>query len=151
VTPPGVRIQDIAGDRTHALRREVLRNGVSDAAVAWDGDDDPTTFHLSAVVADRIVAISTWLVASDPIAPLLRSIQLRGMATEPESIGQGLGRALLDAGLERARSNGHDRVWANARVTALGFYEAAGMIVSGPVFDTASTGLAHRHVHIDLV
>ncbi len=150
MTALGVSIEEIAGDRTHALRRRVLRNGMPDAAVEWEGDDESTTIHLGAVVDEQIVAISTWLVAPDPIAPLLRSVQLRGMATEPESIGLGLGRALLDAGLRRARRDGHNRVWANARVTALGFYEAAGMIVSGPVFETASTGLAHRHVHVDL-
>jgi GNAT superfamily N-acetyltransferase len=150
VTTSGVSIEEISASQTHALRRRVLRDGVSDAVVEWEGDDEPTTVHLGAVVDDRIVAISTWLVAPDPIVPLLRSVQLRGMATDPRWIGRGLGRALLDAGLRRARRDGHDRVCANARVTALGFYEAAGLTVSGPVFETASTGLPHRHVHIDL-
>lgn len=151
MTAPGVDIEEISASQTHALRRRVLRDGVPDALVEWEGDDEPTTVHLGAIVDDRIVAISTWLVAPDPVAPLLRSVQLRGMATDPRSTGRGLGRALLDVGLRRARSDGHDRVWANARVTALGFYEGAGLTVSGPIFETPSTGLPHRHVHIDLV
>ncbi len=148
MTPPDVR--QITAPETHDLRRLVLRNGAVDAMVVWDGDDEPETEHLGVFADGRIVAISTWLVRPDPIAPGRSALQLRGMAADPTQMGMGLGRALLRAGLQRARHSGRDRVWANARLTALGFYESEGWEVSGPVFDTPMTGLPHRHAHRDL-
>ncbi len=145
-----VAVREITADETHDLRRLVLRDAEISAVVDWDGDDELSTTHLGVAVDGHLIAISTWLVTSDPIAPDRRSVQLRGMATDPTVVGRGIGRALLDAGTQRASAGGHDRVWANARVTALGFYERAGWTATGPVFETASTGLPHRHVHIDL-
>ncbi len=145
-----VRIEPLTSNATHDLRRRVLRGGALDADVEWDGDDRPDTIHVGAVVGGEVVATSTWVVSADPLAPDRRSVQLRGMATDPGATGRGLGRALLDDGLHRCRSAGVERVWANARMSAVGFYEAAGWTVSGPVFVTAATGLPHRHAHIDL-
>jgi GNAT superfamily N-acetyltransferase len=147
---PSLDVHEITAAETHDLRRRVLRDGSMAATVEWPDDDEPTTAHLSVTVDGRIVAISTWLATPDPIAPNHRSLQLRGMATDPTMTGRGLGRALLDAGMQRASNGGHERVWANARVAALGFYEAAGWAATGPVFATPSTGLPHRHVHVDL-
>ncbi|MGB3735836.1 MAG: GNAT family N-acetyltransferase [Ilumatobacter sp.] len=147
---PDITIGDITAVDTHDLRRRVLRDGAADAVVEWVGDDEPATVHLGATAGGQIVAISTWLDAPDPLVPDVRSRQLRGMATDPTRTGRGLGRMLLTTGLQRATAEDFDRVWANARVTALGFYESAGWTVTGPVFETAVTGLAHRHVHVDL-
>ena len=143
-------VREIRSPDTHDLRRRVLRDGSAEAQVAWDGDDDARTTHLAVSSDGRITAISTWLVTPDPIAPVLDSVQLRGMATDPVASGRGLGRALLESGVTRARSAGRDRVWANARLTALGFYERAGWTTTGAVFHTEVTGLPHRHVHLDL-
>ena len=147
---PDVTLGEITAVQTHDLRRRILRDGDADAVVVWVEDDEPATVHLGASTDGRVVAISTWLNAPDPHAPDRRARQLRGMATDRAMAGRGLGRALLHAGLQRAGADGYDRVWANARVTALGFYESAGWTVSGAVFDTAMTGLPHRHVHVDL-
>lgn len=145
-----IEIREITAAQTHDLRRRILRDGAADAVVEWVGDDDASTVHLGVTVDERIVGISTWSAAPDPQAPDVRAIQLRGMATDPAFAGQRLGRTLLDAGFGRARAAGSVRVWANARVTAVGFYVRAGMTVSGPVFVTEATGLPHRHVHVDL-
>ncbi len=148
---PDFEIHEVTSAQTHDLRRRVLRDGAADAVVDWAGDDDASTVHLGATIDGRIVGISTWTSMPDPHAPEIESIQLRGMAADPAFAGQGIGRSLFDAGIEHARSAGSQRVWANARVTALGFYERGGMTVSGPAFVTEATGLPHRHVHIDLV
>ncbi len=147
---PGIEIGEITASATHPLRRLVLRDGAADAVVDWVGDDDPSTVHLGATADGRIVCVSTWSAVPDPHAPGVESTRLRGMAADPAFVGRGIGRSILDAGIERARSAGSRRVWADARVTALGFYERAGMTVSGPVFVTEATGVPHRHVHIDL-
>lgn len=142
--------REIAAEQTHDLRRRVLRAGRTDTPLDWDGDHEATTFHLGVLVDGRIVAISTWLARHDPIAPERTAMQLRGMATAPDVVGQGAGSALLRDGTTRARSAGYDRIWANARIGALDFYIGAGWTVTGPVFHTEATDIPHRHVHLDL-
>lgn len=135
---------EITAAETHALRQRVLRDNQISAHLEWDGDDDLSTFHLG--IRDRsgaVVAISTWL--GRPPAT-----QIRGMATEPELAGGGLGSKLLAAGIERCRLRGDTMVWANARVTATSFYERAGFAVVGAVFETADTGLPHQMVRLTL-
>ena len=130
---------------THDLRRRVLRSGISNTVLVWPGDDEVTTLHLG--IRDEhgaVVAISTWLARPAPNGEV--ATQLRGMATDPERLGRGLAGALLVAGASAATSRGHHVVWANARVSALGFYERAGWTAQGPVFHTADTGLPHRVV-----
>ena len=142
-TAPSDPIEITAAD-THALRRRVLRDNQIAARLEWDGDHDPRTFHLG--IRDRsgtVVAISTWL-GQPPVT------QIRGMATDPELAGGGLGSGLLAAGIERCRSRGDTVVWANARVTAISFYERAGFTVVGAVFETADTGLPHQMVRRSL-
>jgi GNAT superfamily N-acetyltransferase len=131
---------------THRLRRAVLRDGRLDADVVWDGDDEPTTFHLGIDVDGAIVAISTWLARPSPTAAGMAAVQLRGMATDPAHARRGLGSLLLAHGLARVRQGGDTSVWANARVTAISFYERHGFEAFGPVFETADTGRPHRLV-----
>jgi GNAT superfamily N-acetyltransferase len=144
VTPIGITAAE-----THDLRRRVLRGADPDAELSWAGDDLGTTVHLGIRDdAGTIVAISTWLVRPDPFEPTRPATQLRGMATDPRLVGAGLGTRLLRAGIERCRSQGDELVWANARVSAVGFYERAGFAVVGPEFDTPDTGLPHRIVRL---
>ena len=65
------------------------------------------------------------------------------MATDPSVRGQGYGAALLREGLRVAAAGGSEVVWCNARVVALGFYEAHGFTAFGPVFNTGE-GIPHR-------
>jgi len=141
----------ISAAETHDLRRRVLRTGDPAAAVEWVGDDDTGTFHLG--IRDRagvVVAVSTWMHRPDPVDPAVQATQLRGMATDPALEGRGLGSRLLEAGIERCRARDDEVVWANARVTAVGFYERAGFSVVGAEFETAATGLPHRMVRRSL-
>lgn len=136
------RVVVVESAATHDLRRRVLRHGDPDAGVDWP--DDRASTHLAAVDdADQVVAVSTWIERDD-------GVQLRGMATEPGLAGSGLGSLLLLAGIERARASGATHVWANARLTALGFYERHGFSLVGGEFVDATTGLPHRVVRFDL-
>ncbi len=139
-----MKIAAVPAAQTHALRRSVLRDGDPDADVHWPEDDDDNTVHL-AVLDDEssIIGVSTWITVSP-------RTQLRGMATDPNMAGHGVGTALLDAGIAHARAIGSTHVWANARVTAIGFYSAYGFTISGPVFVTPATGLPHRLATLDL-
>lgn len=139
----------IAAGDTHDLRRRVLRDDDPNAELDWPGDHAATTVHLGVSTLDgTLVGVSTWLIERDPLAPDVVAVQLRGMATDPDMAGRGVGTMLLAAGQEHVRSIGAERLWANARVTALGFYERAGFIAQGHEFVTPTTGLLHRHVHL---
>lgn len=138
-------IIEIAAADTHDLRRRVLRQGTPTDAVVWDGDDEPTTFHLGARTDDgRLVAISTWLRRRYPDRPADDAVQLRGMATDPDHRGTGVGTRLLVAGLARCADEGATLVWARARVTAVPFYSGHGFVPAGHEYTDLTTGLPHR-------
>ena len=133
------------------LRLDVLRHGMTNRTVDFDGDDDPATVHLVAVDhRDRIVATSTWLRRDTNHAPRRAALQLRGMATERVLQGTGLGGRLLLRGLEHARAEGAEIAWANARDAALDFYLRHGFEVVGDGFIEPVTRLPHHVVIAEL-
>jgi len=139
-----VSIVEITADRTHDLRRRVLRSGTVSTDVEFDGDEDPGTTHLGAVRGSAVVAIVTLLRRPFPYEPVTPALQLRGMATDPESRGTGLGMRLVAASEERARGEDATLIWARARSSAIGFYLGAGFETHGTDFDDPTTGLPHR-------
>ncbi len=144
-------IVELAAEQTHPLRRRVLRAGTASREVAWEGDLLPGTRHLGIVSAGAVVTVSTWIPQPFPGPPPIPAVRLRGMATDPERRGEGLGRRLLAAGCAIAVDDGFDLVWANARTSALAFYVAAGFLVDGEEFTDATTGLPHHRIrrHLD--
>lgn len=140
------RIRFVDAAQVRPLRQEVLRVGMPDATVEFDGDDDPDTYHLAVVDdTETIVAVSTWM--SRPFGDLdLPAMQLRGMATKRLRQKTGLGTALLDAGFRQARSRGVEVVWANARDEALPFYLRHGFEIIGDGFIESVTQLPHHRV-----
>jgi ribosomal protein S18 acetylase RimI-like enzyme len=66
------------------------------------------------------------------------------MAVDPAHRGKGLGHLLIQAGLVLGRERQAVVAWANARDSALGFYEREGFSVIGEGFLTADTGLPHH-------
>lgn len=139
-------IVEITAVETHDLRRRVLRAGTPSDVVEWEGDGDPTTFHLGARTPDGIIAISTWLRRRYPDRPADDAFQLRGMATDPAHRGTGVSSRLLIAGLERCAADGATLVWARARADALSFYERHGFAPVGPEYTDLTTGLLHRDI-----
>ena len=59
-------------------------------------------------------------------------------------------QSFTQAPMERLRAAGYTVLWANARDTALGFYERVGMHVEGNGYVTTETGLPHHTVVLDL-
>ncbi|MET0491000.1 MAG: GNAT family N-acetyltransferase [Acidimicrobiales bacterium] len=149
---PGLtRILEVAPSGTHGLRRTVLRDGRDDEVV-FAGDDERDTFHLGAVDEDgTTVGIVTFLERECPNRPDVHPArQLRGMAVAADRQGQGLGTALLRAGIERCRAEGVAVVWAHARLPAVPWYEAHGLPAEGDVYVFGVMGLPHRLVVTDL-
>lgn len=139
-------IVEITAADTRELRRRVLRDGTASDVLEWDGDDEPTTFHLGVRTDGGLIAISTWLRRRYPDRPAVDAYQLRGMATEPAQRGTGVGARLLVTGLDRCAERGATLVWARARVAALPFYVRHGFEPVGREYTDLTTGLPHRDI-----
>jgi GNAT superfamily N-acetyltransferase len=85
-----------------------------------------------------------------PDRPGVPAIYLWGMAVAPDLQGQGAGRRLVEELLARAAAAGARLVWADARETAVGFYERCGWRAIGePQIDDV-TGLMDRRVIVEV-
>lgn len=140
---PVIEVVELGAAETHPLRRSLLRNDTPDDRVEFDGDDEPSTFHLGAMSQGELVTISTWLVRRYPDLPAHQGHQLRGMATSMPARGSGAAGLVLAEGLRRCAELGSTVVWARARVTALGFYERHGFETRGDEYVDLTTRLKH--------
>ena len=142
-----IHIRPMTSLEVRPLRLEVLRAGMVNQTVHFDGDDDPTTIHLGAFDQDQNnVGVSTWMQRPFPLAEEHKALQLRGMATAVNVQGQGIGALLLVAGQSHGREIGAHLIWANARDAALNFYNRHGYITVGEGFIETVTQLPHHKV-----
>ncbi|MBV8444901.1 MAG: GNAT family N-acetyltransferase [Candidatus Dormibacteraeota bacterium] len=146
----GLEIRAVTAEAVRPLRHRVLRADMALESERTESDDRPATVHLAAFDGDEIVGVMT--VFADP-SPLGDSTaqRIRWMAVDPARQRGAIGTALLEAGLAIARKRRAVSVWADARDTALGFYERHGFRPSGPSFIDPETGLAHTPVVLDLI
>ncbi len=107
-------------------------------ALEWDGDD-ASAFHLLAR-DPRGLPIGT--------GRLLPDGHLGRMAVLAPWRGRGIGTALLLRLIERARDQALTAVTLNALCTATPFYERAGFVAEGPIFDDA--GIPHQRMRLSL-
>ena len=142
-----IHIRPMTSLEVRPLRLEVLRAGMVNQTVHFDGDDDPTTIHLGAFDQDQNnVGVSTWMQRPFPLAEEHKALQLRGMATAVNVQGQGIGALLLVAGQTYGREIGAHLIWANARDAALNFYNRHGYSTVGEGFIETVTQLPHHKV-----
>lgn len=146
--PPPARpvVEAVEPEATYDLRRRVLRQHLpaDEVEVAYPADREPGSFHLAARDGGTVVAVASFSVEPAPRRAGRSAVRLRGMAVDPGQQHRGLGRGLLEAALERLRADGIELCWANARISALPFYESLGFAVDGEVF--TSLDLPHRVV-----
>lgn len=119
--------------QTRALRQAVLRPHETIEQLA--ADEAPESFASGAFDDGELIAVG--LIAPDGEPGAWR---VRGMATAPHARGRGGGRAVLDALVLHAVEHGAVRIWCNARVPAVSFYERAGMRVSSEEFELPNIG-----------
>jgi len=142
-----IHVRPMTSLEVRPLRLEVLRAGMVNQTVHFDGDDDPTTIHLGAFDQDQNnVGVSTWMQRPFPLAEEHKALQLRGMATAVNVQGQGIGALLLVAGQSHGREIGAHLIWANARDAALNFYNRHGYSTVGEGFIETVTQLPHHKV-----
>lgn len=121
----------------HALRRLVFVDEQRvEAALEWD-DLDALAEHFLARRAEDGLAVGTARLRVEAGRAKAERVAVRAEARQ-----SGIGRFLMRALEERARTQGCDEVLLNAQLTALPFYEALGYVAEGPVFEEA--GIDHR-------
>lgn len=108
----------------------------------WE-DDLPGARHVVAFSRGALVGYGRLDVEG-------RTAQIRHLSVDPAKRGQGIGSELVSALLERARSEGADTVFLNARFTALGLYRRFGFAEVGPIFHTEHTHLPHKRMELRL-
>jgi predicted GNAT family N-acyltransferase len=134
-----VRVRRGAAGEVIDLRHRILRAGLPRETAMFDGDDHPDARHVVAAAPDGTIVGCATLHASvwrgEP------AFQLRGMATEPAFQGAGVGGAML-AQAERLvfAETAVRRMWCNARLPAVGFYERLGWRVVSEVFEIPTAG-----------
>ena len=146
------RIEVVAPSRLYDLRRRVLRDSNPKIDVSNSGDERESSVHFGGFLGDRAVVSASWYAQGAPFDPDAADYQLRYMATDFDVQGRGLGAQLLQRSLEVLSSRGVRRVWANARVSALAFYESNGWtVVPNSLFVSSETSIDHMVIYRSLV
>ncbi len=126
------------------LRLKILRAGMPGLSARFDGDENPTTIHLAALVEGAVAGCVTFLDSTYEGAP---AWQLRGMAVDASCQGTGLGRILLEEGKRILETVSPRRTWwCNAREAAAGFYEKLGWKKVSDRFEIPTVGPHYRMV-----
>jgi len=145
-------IRRAAVDEIFPLRHAVLRPGRPVSYSVYSEDEGAV--HVGAWDDDMLVGCVTvfpqpW-PGNDVAAPQPMAWRLRGMAVDPSQQGTGVGRLVLAEGITAARQGSAPLLWANARTSALGFYERMGWRVVGEEFIASDSGLPHKPMIIAL-
>ncbi|HMC96685.1 MAG TPA: GNAT family N-acetyltransferase [Flavobacteriales bacterium] len=144
-----MHVRTIQAADTYALRLLVLRPGGTLKDADYANDSASATFHLGAESDGRIISVGSFYAEERAELPGSKQYRLRGMATHPDFRGQGFGAALMRSAFDHLRSLQADRLWCNARLRAVPFYERLGLITEGPEFDIPGIGghfLMHRAI-----
>jgi predicted GNAT family N-acyltransferase len=107
----------------------------------WDGLD-PVSRHALILQSERPVATGRLLSLGAGVGRIGR------MAVVENARGQGLGLAILQALIQEARALGFDQLILHAQLHALTFYERAGFVAEGPVFEECR--IQHRQMRLTL-
>lgn len=139
-----MRVVEVEAERTRALWARVLRAGRRPEDLHFIGAEVPGSFWLAAEDDGEVVGI----VSFTPRDP--GEWQLRSMAVDPAYERRGIGRLLVEAGVERLRASGATRAWCNARDPAIAFYERLGWRICGEGFVDDEMGIPHHPMELDL-
>ena len=133
-----IQIKKISTEETYPIRLEVLRKNIP-LPYEFNGDFDNDTFHLGAFNDGKLIAVSSFMKASNPQFKGSQ-YQLRGMATLEEFQGFGAGKLMMEHAFKLLSYLKTDCLWCNARVIAVPFYEKLGMKTIGEPYDIEFIG-----------
>lgn len=135
------QINEISPKDTLELRQRILRPHQTMEDCVYPGDEDSTTFHLGAFENGNLMGIVSIYQRNHDSIDGQKGFQIRAMAAEKGVRGKGLARALLTYAERKIRSLYGDYIWANARVSALGFYDKLDYSVIGEPFNVDDIGM----------
>jgi GNAT superfamily N-acetyltransferase len=143
--PHNLHTDFVTVDAIRPLRHSVLRPGLPFETTIFEGDDEPTAYHVAAFKDDEIVGVGTmikrpWTGKDSEIAADKDAYQVRGMAVSDRCRGTGAGKLVLDALETEASALGVRTIWCNARASAAGFYQKAGWQIAGDMFEIPGVG-----------
>ena len=122
------------------LRHKILRPGEKMEKAMYPDDNDSTHFHCAVFLENKIVCVATFVQESKSDFSGF-GFRLRGMATDTNMQGKGLGKTVLNYGLNECKKRKADYVWCNARQIAFPFYEKLGFEYHGELFDIPGINL----------
>ena len=125
-------------DIAQVRRRVFIEEQAVPEAMEWEARDAECDWFIARNGSGDIIGI----------ARLTPDARIGRMAVLPAWRRRGVGSALLQAALARARQKGLARVELHAQTHALGFYARQGFVAHGPEFDEA--GIPHRAMFLDL-
>ncbi|TCI56492.1 GNAT family N-acetyltransferase [Exiguobacterium sp. SH1S21] len=129
-------LQQVLLEEVIPLRHEVLRPGLAVSTCYFDGDDAETTRHYAWAENGRILSIATVMRQDRELSGEQVQFQLRGMATDPDVAGTGVGSRFLQAVHRELNASW----WCNAREVAVRFYERNGLVIVGDPFEIEGVG-----------
>jgi len=135
-----VTIHQVPASTVYPLRQAVLRPNQGLDACVFPGDNDPETVHFAAYQGDAVIGIASIYRQPSPSGHAEDAWRLRGMATEPELRGTGIGGAVLSACIAQVESKGGELIWCNARTPAVKFYQRYGFCCIGEEFELPGIG-----------
>lgn len=135
-----ITVRQVPATAVYPLRHSVLRSNQDFSECAFPGDDDAETVHFAACTEDAVVGIASVYRQPPPTGEADGAWRLRGMATEPDLRGKGIGGELLRACIAHVESKSGKLVWCNARTPAVPFYERFGFYCIGEEFELPQIG-----------
>ena len=146
----GLRVVDLVRAEATVVRQPVLRPDVPPGLALWPEDDDPRTLHLGVLASDLVVGVVSLRPEPTPYRPGVAAMRFYAMAVREEWQRRGAGSVLLRAAIARGRASAAGVLWANARDSALGFYQRLGFTVVGDGFINPAVDIPHHVVLVDL-
>jgi GNAT superfamily N-acetyltransferase len=135
-------IKQVNASAILTVRQAVLRQGLPIEASIFDKDEDQHTAHFGAFVEANVIGCASLVRNSHTrfTPEFTQIVQLRGMAVLPEYQSSGIGRLLLRAAETKAKEDGIEVMWFNARIKAVPFYEKNGYIKEGEAYEIEGVG-----------
>jgi len=147
VAGPNFQVVKITTEETYALRTAVLRSDTPSKDPKYAEDTQDGTVHFGIFDQDNnLIGTSTWVLKAWQYNESATAIQLRGMAVATNHQKSGLGKQLLDTGVNHAKACNAKYIWAKARDSALEFYLRNDFISVGDGFTEGVTQMPHHLV-----
>ncbi len=137
---PSIQIKIITAPETWPLRRQLLRPFDVLESCKYPDDLAFATFHFGAFDSKSLIGIASFSAEICRQRSARNPFRLRGMATLPSLRKQGIGRALVQSGIQELLTRKSDLLWFNARELAFAFYERLGFLYSSELFDIPGSG-----------